>query len=324
MVLLPTAKQHKVLVVDDNPTNVELIRAQLKPFPYEIQTAYDGEEALERVKTEVPDLILLDLMMPKLSGYEVCKVLKSNPDTELIPIIIVTALRDLEDKLKSIELGADDFLIKPFNRLELTTRVRSLLRLKDLYDDLDKSESIVFTLAETLEAKDAYTRGHSERVAYYSGVIGEAIGLSLVELRDLRRGCKLHDIGKIGVRDEVLNKRDRLTAEELSHIRSHPEQGYEICKSLKSLKAVLPVIRYHHERFDGKGWPEGLKGLDIPLYARICSITDAYDAMTSDRSYRRGMTPLQAAAILERELLSGQWDPELTEIFIKELHKREG
>ena len=317
MLFHPDSVNPIVLVVDDNPTNVELIRAQLKPFSYTLMCAYDGEEALEKVREQKPDLILLDLMMPKLSGYEVCKVLKNDPETQLIPIIIVTALRDLEDKLKSIELGADDFLIKPFNKLELTTRVRSLLRLKSLYNDLDKSESIVFTLVEALEAKDPYTRGHSERVAYFGGLIGEAISLSSRELDHLRKSCRLHDVGKVGVREDILNKESKLTPEEFAHIRTHPQQGYDICKQLQSFKPLLSGILYHHERFDGKGWPHGLKGTDIPLYARICAIADTFDAMTSDRSYRRGMTPLQASAIIEREAGCGQWDPELLAVFVK-------
>lgn len=319
MLYCPEVSQPVILVVDDNPTNVELIRAQLKPFSYTLVSAYDGEEALEKVRERTPDLILLDLMMPKLSGYEVCKALKNDPKTQLIPIIIVTALRDLEDKLKSIELGADDFLIKPFNKLELTTRVKSLLRLKSLYDDLDTSESIVFSLVEALEAKDPYTRGHSERVSYFGVLIGEGVGLKGAELEILRKGCRLHDVGKVGIREDILNKQDKLTPEEFAHIRTHPTKGYEICKPLKSFKPMLPTILYHHERFDGKGWPEGLKGEDIPLSARICAIADTFDAMTSDRSYRRGMLPLQAANIMEREAGSGQWDPALVEVFVKSI-----
>lgn len=305
-----------VLIVDDNPTNVELISVQLRPFNYDIRKAFEGEEALNLVKNDPPDLILLDLMMPRMSGYEVCKQIKSDPATRMIPIIIVTALRELDDKLKAIDLGADDFLMKPYNKLELTTRVKSLLRIKELTDDLDSSEAIVFTLAETLEAKDVYTRGHSERVARYSVLIGRQLGLGDTELRDLRRGTLLHDIGKVGVKDSVLNKESKLTPEELAHIRTHPARGYEICKGLRSFKNVLPIIRSHHERIDGKGHPDGLKGDQIPLLARICSIADAFDAMTSNRPYRRGITPEQAADIFEREINSGQWDASILKIFI--------
>lgn len=309
--------RQKVLVVDDNHTNVELVCMHLKPFPYDILKAYDGEQALDMVQKEMPDLILLDLMMPKLSGYEVCQRLKADPRTAFIPIIIVTALRELDDKLKAIEFGADDFLIKPFNKLELTTRIKSLLRVKQLTDELDHSEAVVFTLAETLEAKDVYTRGHSERVAKYSVILAHALGLSSQECEDARRGSLLHDIGKIGVKDAVLNKVEKLTPEELAHIRTHPARGYEICKSLKSFKNILPIIRSHHERIDGKGHPDGLKGDQIPLLAKICSITDAFDAMTSSRPYRKGISPLQAAAIFEREMNTGQWDQHIVQVFIK-------
>lgn len=306
----------KVLVVDDNQTNVELICMHLKPYNYQILKAYDGQQALDIVEKENLDLVLLDLMMPKLSGYEVCHRLKTDPRTAFIPIIIVTALREMDDKIKAIEIGADDFLIKPFNKLELTTRIKSLLKVKQLYDELDHSEAVVFTLAETLEAKDVYTRGHSERVAKYSVILGKAMGLTSTELADLRRGSLLHDIGKIGVKDAVLNKVEKLTQEEVAHIRTHPARGYEICKSLKSFKNILPIIRSHHERIDGKGHPDGLVGDQITLGARICSITDAFDAMTSNRPYRKGITPIQAANIFERELGSGQWDPAVLQAFI--------
>lgn len=311
-----TIAAKKVLVVDDNPTNVELISVQLKPFQYDIRKAYEGMDALVEVKKDHPDIILLDLMMPRMSGYEVCKTLKSDPATRMIPIIIVTALREMDDKIKALELGADDFLLKPYNKLELVTRVKSLLRIKELYDDLDSSESIVFTLAETLEAKDLYTRGHSERVAKYSVLLGKQLGMNAKELEDLRRGSLLHDIGKVGIREEILNKEAKLTAEELAHIKTHPARGYEICHKLKTFKNLLPIIRSHHERWDGRGHPDGLKGEEVNIMARICSITDAFDAMTSNRPYRKGITPMQASNIFERELNSGQWDPKLLQSFI--------
>jgi len=310
-------RQPKVLVVDDNETNVELICMHLKPFNYELQKAYDGEQALNMVAKDEPDIILLDLMMPKKSGYEVCQILKKNPKTALIPIVIITALRELDDKIKALELGADDFLIKPFNKLELTTRIKSLLRVKYLYDEMDHCESVLFTLAEALEAKDIYTRGHSERVAKYSVILAKGLGMSPAEVEDIRKGSLLHDIGKIGVKDSILNKVDKLTQEEIAHIRTHPARGYEICKNLKSFKTYLPAIRWHHERLDGKGHPDGIKGDQIPLSARICAITDAFDAMTSNRPYRKGISPLQAANIFEREQESGQWDPSILKVFVK-------
>lgn len=314
---IQTRPRPRVLVVDDNETNVELICMHLKPFPYDIEKAYDGEEALQKIQEEPPDLILLDLMMPRISGYEVCQKVKNNPQTALIPVIIITALRELEDKIKAIEIGADDFLIKPFNKIELITRIKSLLRIKHLCDEMDHCESMVFALAEALEAKDIYTRGHSERVAKYSVILGRALGLNEHEIDVLKKGALLHDIGKIGVKDSVLNKVDKLTQEEMAHIRTHPARGYEICKSLKSFKEYLPCIRWHHERIDGKGHPDGLKGGEIPLSAKICSITDAFDAMTSNRPYRKGVTPIQTARIFEREQNSGQWDPEIIRVFVR-------
>ncbi|OGP09460.1 MAG: hypothetical protein A2048_07735 [Deltaproteobacteria bacterium GWA2_45_12] len=312
-----TDNRPKVLVVDDNPTNVELISVQLKPFNYAITKCYGGEDALECVKKDPPDIILLDLMMPRMSGYEVCRLLKSNPETQFIPIIIVTALKEIDDKIKAIELGSDDFLMKPYNKLELISRVKSLIRVKQLYNELDSCESVVFTLADALEAKDVYTRGHSERVSKYSVLLGKQLGLAEQELEDLKRGALLHDIGKVGVKEAILNKETKLTQEEIAHIRTHPTRGYEICKNLKSFKTLLPIIRNHHERWDGKGDPDGQKGEEIFLGARICAITDAFDAMTSNRPYRKGISPIQSAAIFERELSSGQWDPALLQVFIK-------
>lgn len=307
----------KVLIVDDNPTNVELISVQLRPYDYEILKAYGGEEALEIVRKDPPDLLLLDLMMPKMSGYEVCRLLKNDPATRLIPIVIVTALRELDDKIRAIELGADDFLMKPYNKLELTARVKSLLRVKQLYNELDSSEAIVFTLAETLEAKDLYTRGHSERVSKYSVLLGKHLKLTEPELDDLKRGSLLHDIGKIGIQECVLNKKEPLNEEEMAHVRTHPVRGYEICHRLKSFKNLLPVIRSHHERWDGCGYPDRIGNTDIPLLARVCAVTDAFDAMTSNRPYRKGVHPLQAIEIFEREVDAGQWEPDIVKKFIE-------
>ncbi|MBL7685712.1 MAG: response regulator [Deltaproteobacteria bacterium] len=308
--------RQKILIVDDNPTNVELLFAQLKPYPYELSKAYDGEEALKKIHDNPPDLVLLDLMMPKLSGYEVCQRIKQDKKTQLIPVIVITALKEMNDKIKAIEMGADDFLMKPFNKVELLTRIKSLLKLKMLYDDVEMSEDIIFTLAEMLEAKDIYTRGHSERVARYSVALAKFIGLSDIETEVIRRGALLHDIGKIGIRETVLNKPDKLSMEELAHIRSHPARGCEICKSLRSLQSSLPIIRHHHERMDGRGYPDGIGSKEISVGARIVSIVDTYDAMTSNRPYRQGMSPLAAIQILEKEKVMGQWDPELLDQWV--------
>jgi putative two-component system response regulator len=319
-----TPKKQSILIVDDNTTNVELLCAQLKPYGYELKIAYDGDEALKKIEQNPPDLILLDLMMPRVSGYEVCQKIKQDKKTQLIPVIVVTALKEISDKIKAIEMGADDFLMKPFNKLELITRIKSLLKLKELYDNVERSEDIIFTLAEMLEAKDIYTRGHSERVARYSVALAQAIGLPESEQEMIRRGALLHDIGKIGVRESVLNKPDKLSMEELAHVRSHPARGCEICKSLKSLHYALPIIRHHHERIDGMGYPDGIGIKELSIGARIVSIVDSYDAMTSNRPYRKGIPPMEALKIFEREMNMGQWDPKLLEQWIQLMKKSLG
>lgn len=315
--ILSSDRHPRILIVDDNPANVELLKMQLKGLNYDLESAYDGVEGLEKVKNWSPDLILLDLMMPRMSGYEACKILKQDKNTRFIPVIIITALRELNDKLKAIEIGADDFLIKPYNKLELTTRIKSLLHMKELYDDLDSSENILFSLARALEAKDLYTRGHSERVALYALKMAKVVSLSERDQEFIRKGALLHDIGKIGVKEDILHKPGPLTPEERLHIQSHPQRGYEICKGLKSLQPSLSVIHNHHERFDGAGYPEKRKGEDIPLSGRIGAIVDSFDAMTTDRPYRKGMKFDEAIKILEKERNSGQWDPQLLDIFIK-------
>ncbi len=310
----------RILIVDDNKVNVELLKTQLKHYQYDLDAAYDGEEALEKIHKQAPDLVLLDLMMPKISGFEICKAIKRNKATQFVPVIVITALTELDDKIKAIELGADDFLVKPINRLELVTRIKSLLYMKLLHDDLDTSESILFSLAQALEAKDFYTRGHSERVADIAVKLAVQLGFSEREQENFRRGGLLHDIGKIGIKESILLKPGKLTDEEMAHIKSHPARGYDICAPLKTLEPCLPIIRSHHERIDGQGYPDGLKGDDIPLPARITAVADAYDAMTTDRPYRQGMIKDTAIKIFENEIDSGQWDPNVVKTLIKMLN----
>lgn len=311
------SRQPTILIVDDNSTNVELLRSQLKPYPYTVETAYDGEQALAKIEKNAPDLILLDLMMPRVSGFEICQRIKHDKNTQFIPIIVITALNEQTDKLRAIELGADDFLVKPTNKLELTTRIKSLLRMKLLHDDLDTSENIIFSLAEALEAKDFYTHGHSERVAKIATDVGKKMGLGEREIEAMRRGGLLHDIGKIGIKESILLKPGRLTDEEMAHIRTHPSRGFDICSPLKSLEPCLPIIRSHHERIDGQGYPDELKGDEIPVVARITAVADAFDAMTTDRPYRKGMSIETALAIFKNEISSGQWDPNCVNILLE-------
>ena len=302
---------HKILVIDDNVTNVELLEAYLFAAGHEVITAYDGQSGLQRAFDDDPHLVLLDIMMPGIDGYEVCRQLKSHEKTRFIPIIMITALTDIEDKIKGLDVGADDFLSKPFNKHELMARVRSLLRIKRLHDDLDSSEDIILTLALALEAKDPYTKGHSERVATLAKDLARAIGLSEREQDRIHKAGILHDIGKIGVSGKVLTKKGSLGKEEYDDVISHPSIGATICQPLKSLADIIPMIKHHHERFDGTGKPDGLMGHKIPLGARIISIADTYDAMTSTRPYRNAMEKEDALEIFEHEINNGQWDSAL-------------
>lgn len=305
-----------ILIVDDNVANTELLDAYLTAAGYRRDVAYDGEEALQKVEAEAPDLILLDVMLPHVNGYEVCQRLKDDPDTRLIPIIMLTALQDLTDKIKGIEVGADEFLTKPFNKEELLTRVRSLLKVKKLNDELDSAKEIIMTLALALEASDPYLRGHSERVAEYGEMLAKKMGLPKREFENIKYAGVLHDIGKIGIDTGVLHKPKSLSHTEYEHIKTHPVISVKIVEPLRSIKPILPLILYNHEKYDGTGYPHGLKGDQIPLGARIIAIADSYDAMTSDRAYRTALTKEQAFLILQNGK-GKHWDPVLVDTFIE-------
>ncbi len=307
-----------ILVVDDLPDNIALIRAHLTMNGYRVIEAQNGQEALQQVAAHHPDLILLDVMMPVLDGYEVCQRLKSDAATILTPIVIVSALSDQEDRIRGIEAGADDFLTKPFDRTELLARVRSLLRVKRYTDELDHAETVIGSLALGVEAKDPYTEGHCARLANYSVLVGERLGLDHNgPIRALRQGGVLHDVGKIGIPDAILNKPARLTEEEMRIVREHPLIGERICSPLKSLRGVLPIIRHHHERFDGSGYPDRLKGEEIPLIARVMSVVDVYDALRTQRPYKPAMPAEKALEVLWEETKKGWWDGQVVEVLAK-------
>jgi len=306
-----------ILIVDDLQVHLELLEAIFEKEGHRVMAAHNGPEALQVAENSPPDLAILDVMMPGMSGYELCKKLKQKYGSRFFPIILVTSLAELEDKIAGIEAGADDFISKPFQPLELTTRVRSLLKLKRLQEELDHTESVILTLAVALESKDPYTKGHSERVGNLSEELVAFIGLSEKEQGLIKKAGILHDIGKIGISDSILHKKGTLTKEELALIEQHAGIGENICSHLHSLKAVLPAIRHHHERWDGAGFPDGLQGDEIPLMARILSITDTFDAMVSERPYRGPASIEEAIRRMEAEKDSGQWDPALLNKFIE-------
>jgi len=315
----PEAASRKILIVDDIDTNRMALRQFLKPHGFQIFEARDGVEALAQVAAHPPDLILLDVMMPRLNGLEVCKRLKGDPATRLIPVVFMTALEKNEDHVRALEAGADDFLNKPFNRALLGARIGSLLRMKALNDSLDQAEAVIFSLAHAIEARDRFTERHVQRVADHAVRLAERAGFSANQLTDVRYGGILHDIGKIGVPDHILNKAGPLTPDEFEIMKRHPLIGFEICQPLRSLAGALPLIRHHHEKLDGSGYPDGLKGDEVPVSARIMAITDIYDALTSDRSYRAAMGPERATELLRADAAAGKLDPDLVALYINEI-----
>lgn len=292
-----------------------LMRELLASRGYDVDTASNADEAEELLREHHPDLILLDVVMPGKSGYDLCRELKDDPNTRLIPIVMITGLTDREDKVRGIEAGADDFLNKPIFPEELFARVKSLLKLKEFTDELDNAEAVLCTLGLSVEARDPYTEGHCERLARYACELGEHLGLHGESLIALQRGGFLHDLGKIRVPDDILKKGNTLTPEEWAVMKQHPLTGEAICKPLRSLKLVLPIIRHHHEHWDGSGYPDALKGENIPLLARILQIVDVYDALRTARPYKPALSHDDAARTMRDEARGGRWDPELVQQF---------
>jgi putative two-component system response regulator len=303
-----------VLVVDDEAVNRKLAQELLTSRGYQVAVASDGEEAVSKVRTIRPDLILLDVMMPRLDGLQTCRILKQDDETRLIPIVLLTALSSMEDRVAGIEVGADDFLTKPFNKVELLARVRSLIRVKHLNDQLERTENILFALAVAVEAKDPYTEGHLHRLEEYASRISSALALPAHAKQVNEYGALLHDIGKIGIPEAILNKPRKLTPEEFAIIKQHPEIGERICRPLRFGAEISPIVRGHHERWDGGGYPDGLAGEAIPLGARIVAVADAFDAMTTDRPYRKALALEKAWKIL-REGAGTQWDAAVVDAF---------
>ncbi|MBI5877528.1 MAG: response regulator [Chloroflexi bacterium] len=302
-----------ILVVDDLPNNRKLAAEVLSRQGYRVTLAGDGVEALERIAAEKPDLVLLDIAMPRMDGLTALRRLRSERETELLPVILVTAQSETEDKVRGLDSGASDFLPKPWEMSELLARVRAQLRVRALTSELERAEEVLFILARVVEARDTYTMEHTERVSRYALSIAAAINLGATDLKALHKGAMLHDIGKIGISDAILRKAGPLDAEEWNQMRQHPVIGVELVSSLKSLGGAMKVIRSHHERWDGKGYPDGLRDENIPHLARIVAIADAFDAMTSDRPYRKGMT-YQAARHILAEGRWAAWDPLLVDV----------
>jgi len=307
----------RILVVDDIEPNRLLLRDILEADGYVVQEAANGDQALAAVASDPPDVVLLDAVMPGRDGFDVARVLKADPKTRLVPIVMVTALTALDDKLLAVSLGVDDFLTKPINRAELRARVRSLVSLKHFTDELEHASQVLEALAIAVERRDGYTGRHCRRVGAYARRVGRALGLDAAALEVLRLGGVFHDIGKISVPDEILRKDEELSTGERSVMCRHVEAGAELCSPMKTMRKVVPIIRHHHERLDGSGYPAGLAGDQIPLAVRIVTVVDIFDALTTDRPYRAALAPDVALATLREETSRGWWDAEIVETFAR-------
>jgi putative two-component system response regulator len=308
--------QASILIVDDLPANVRLIEAVLAPDGYLLRTAGGGSEALRLIAVDPPDLVLLDVMMPGVNGLDVCRAIKETSRTRLTPVVLVTTVGDAASRVRGIEAGADDFVNKPINGLELRSRVRSLLRIRHYTDDLDSAESVVVSLALAIEARDGATAGHCERLARYAVMLGRTLGLDEDTLTALHRGGFLHDLGKIGIPDAVLLKPGRLTSHEYDLMKQHTVIGDHLCGLSHLLRDVQPIVRHHHERLNGSGYPDGLRGSAIPVVAQVMAVVDVFDALTTPRSYKAALPIARAADELLNDVRGGRLGRDIVAAFL--------
>jgi putative two-component system response regulator len=310
----------RVLAIDDMPQNLRLLRRLLDASEVEVVEVADALDAVKVTVEEAPDVILMDIRMPQRNGFDACRELKANPVTRLVPVVLMTAELDTADRLRAIEAGADDFVTKPLNALELNARLKSLARVKRFTDDLEHAEQLILSLALTIEARDANTEGHCQRLARYATAIGSALELDDEDIQALHRGAYLHDLGKIAIPDAILLKAGALTADEKRVMQTHPVIGERLCQQLRTLAPVRPIIRSHHERLDGSGYPDGLSGDAVPLLAQITAVVDVYDALTTERPYRGALTPQGAFAKLYEEVGRGMHQKTLVDLFRQTLN----
>jgi putative two-component system response regulator len=305
----------KILIVDDEKTIRYALKFRLKSLGYSISEAASAAETYAHLDKDIPDLVLLDINLPDANGHDILNNIRQNPATKFLPVVMITGVSDRKHKIRAIEKGVNDFLLKPFDWKELTVRVNSLMKYKFLIDELEEAERVMVTLAKTIDARDSYTAGHSERVAFYAYRLGKHLNLPETELSVIRKGSLLHDIGKIAIRDRVLLKKEVLNPEEYEEIKRHTIIGFQLIQDMKTLTGALPIVYCHHERLDGSGYPEGLLGEDIPLNAQIVSIADVYDALITPRPYRIAYSHDDAMKIIYKEASIGRFDKELIDEF---------
>lgn len=322
------SKAH-ILIVDDDPIGQEAMRGILSNGDYRLSFASGGEEAIVSAAAHLPDLVLLDIMMPDLDGFEVCRRLRANPLTSGMPVVFLTALEDNESRLAGIEAGADDFISKPFNKTELRARVRTITRLNRYRLLLEESEklecahraleeaydSTIQGWAKALELRDYESAGHSRRVTGMTLALCRAYGLPEEELCHIRRGALLHDIGKMGMPDSILLKKGPLTEDEWVIMKKHTCYARDLLAPIKFLEPALEIPCMHHEKWDGSGYPEGLSGTAIPVSARIFAVVDVWDALTSDRPYKKAW-PRDKTVEHIKGLSGTHFDPAVVELFL--------
>lgn len=312
----------KILVVDDMETNIKMLGYVLRPPEYHIVEARSGEEALQILRNEAIDVVLLDVMMPGISGFETCIRIRKDLGLTLLPVIMLTSLGGADDVVQGLDAGADDYISKPFSTIELIARIRASIERKNLIDKLDDAESVLFSLARMVEARDVDTGDHCDRLAHTGVLFGKELGLGSEDILALRRGGILHDIGKLGIPDSILLKKGKLDAEEWQIMKQHTVIGSALCGPLRTMQRSAAIARCHHEKWNGSGYPDGLKGEEIPLIARVFQIVDIFDALSHHRPYKPAFPREQVIEIMEQETEAGFWDPNLMAKFMQIVRER--
>ena len=308
---------HRVLVVDDMKTPRWLISNSLPTDEFEVIEADSGLAALEVIKNTQVDAVVMDIMMPDMDGIEVTKYIRNKLELKLLPIIIVTSVEDTQRISNALEAGANDYVKKPFNIVELIARIKTNVKYKHLTDRLDDTESVLFSLARMVEARDEGTSDHCDRLSYMSVVFGREMGLSFNELEALRKGGVLHDIGKLGIPDRILLKNGKLEGEDWEIMKTHVDIGVRLCEPLRTMRDTVDIIACHHERWNGSGYPNQLSKEKIPLLARIFQVCDIFDALRSERPYKRSFCFDDTKKIMNAEAAEGKLDPKLVNEFLK-------
>jgi len=312
----------RVLVVDDMSPNRELVKQVLSSDQYHVTEAGDGATALELISKHEFDAVLLDVMMPGMDGFEVCEAIRKNPDNALLPILLLSALGGPDDVAQGMKVGANDYISKPFNGVELKARLKASVEHKRLTDRLGDIESVLFPLARMVEARDENTGDHCDRLIHMGLVFGKELGLDYDQLESLRRGSVLHDIGKLGIPDAILLKKGKLDGDEWEVMKQHPAIGAALCSPLKTMRGTVDIIRCHHEKWNGSGYPAGLKGEQIPYLARVFQVIDIYDALSTERPFKLAFPKEKVIQIMQEETEKGFWDPELVDRFLNLLNTR--